>query len=57
MKATYDPDYGIRRAIALLAAAAVLLVTAGVLIGWMWVTGIGVWALIAAVLTEMLYRP
>lgn len=50
-------DSGVRRTIAALAVAAVVLVTAGFVLEMVWLFGIGAWFLITAGLLEMIYRP
>jgi hypothetical protein len=51
------PVRDLRRIEYALFLAAVALVTAGVLKDMLWLLGIGAWALIAAALIEMIYRP
>lgn len=52
-----DLGRGLRRIEYALALAAVVLAAAGALSGTLWLLGIGAWALIAAALIEMIYRP
>lgn len=56
MKGT-EGDRGIRRMIYALTLAAATLAAAGGLTNAIWLIGVGVWALIAAFLIEMIYRP
>lgn len=44
-------------AVPVLGGVAVLLVAAGAAAGAVWLVGAGVWALIAAVATKLVYRP
>ncbi|MDJ0463831.1 hypothetical protein [Streptomyces sp. H27-C3] len=55
MKST--PESGMRRIVIALTLSAVALVAAGGLTDRMWLLGLGVWALIAAFMIEMIYRP
>ncbi|MEV4192993.1 hypothetical protein [Streptomyces toxytricini] len=51
------PDRRMRlRVIALVLCGAVT-ITVGAVSEWWWLLGIGVWAVIAAFLTELIYRP
>ncbi|WP_167367951.1 hypothetical protein [Streptomyces agglomeratus] len=54
---TATPDRGMRRIVVGLALSAVALAVAGGLADWLWLMGIGAWALIAAFLIELIYRP
>ncbi|MEU9086602.1 hypothetical protein [Streptomyces sp. NPDC048357] len=49
-------DRAIRRTVLALAAAGLALVTTGAAIDALWLLGIGVWALIAAMVIELVYR-
>lgn len=51
------PDRGIRRTVRTLAASGVTLVAAGAVLDAMWLLGIGVWGVIAALGIEIVYRP
>lgn len=51
------PTQDLRRIKYALFLAAVVLVTAGGLTDTLWLLGIGAWALIAAGLIDMIYRP
>lgn len=46
-----------RRIVAALLLLALALVTASAFTDWLWLIGLGAWALIAAFLIEMIYRP
>ncbi|GBP99026.1 hypothetical protein SSP531S_04210 [Streptomyces spongiicola] len=54
---TRPPDRGMCTAVPVLGGVAVLLVAAGAAAGAVWLVGAGVWALIAAVATKLVYRP
>ena len=51
------PERQMRRWIIALTICAAALVAAGAAAGWWWLLGTGVWALIAAFLLEIIYRP
>ncbi|MFJ3635091.1 hypothetical protein [Streptomyces sp. NPDC090112] len=51
------PDRGIRRTVRTLAASGVTLVAVGAVLDAMWLLGIGVWGVIAALGIEIVYRP
>ncbi|MFJ3974214.1 hypothetical protein [Streptomyces sp. NPDC090021] len=51
------PDRGIRRTVVALGAAGLTVITAGAVLDALWLLGIGVWGLIAAMLIELVYRP
>ncbi|WP_327686118.1 hypothetical protein [Streptomyces sp. NBC_00467] len=53
----WSPDRGIRRTTLTLGAAAVVLIGVGAAADTMWLLGIGVWAVIAATMIELVYRP
>ncbi|MFJ2477248.1 hypothetical protein ACIOWI_30450 [Streptomyces sp. NPDC087659] len=57
MASDWPPDRGIRRLTLALAGAAAVLVTSGALLELMWLLGIGVWAVMAALGIELIYRP
>ncbi|MEI5034951.1 hypothetical protein RB201_26575 [Streptomyces sp. S1A(2023)] len=46
-----------RRAVHAMVLIAVALIALGASTGTWWVLGVGVWVLIAAFLTELIYRP
>ncbi|MDQ0794246.1 hypothetical protein [Streptomyces sp. B1I3] len=54
---SHAPGCGMRRAEHALLLVMVVLGTAGVLIESIWLLGLAAWALIAAGLIEMVYRP
>lgn len=51
------PDRGIRRAILALGAAGLTVIATGALLEALWLLGLGVWAVIAAMMIELVYRP
>ncbi|MFD3775399.1 hypothetical protein, partial [Streptomyces sp. NPDC058612] len=51
------PDRGIRRATLALGAAGVTVIAAGAVLEALWLLGIGVWAIITAMMIELVYRP
>ncbi|WP_329097303.1 hypothetical protein [Streptomyces sp. NBC_01439] len=51
------PDCGIRRAILALGAAGLTVIATGALLEALWLLGLGVWAVIAAMMIELVYRP
>ncbi|MFB6559125.1 MULTISPECIES: hypothetical protein [unclassified Streptomyces] len=51
------PDRGVRRTVLVLAAAGLTLIAAGAALDALWLLGIGVWGVIAAMLIELVYRP
>ncbi|MCX4695420.1 hypothetical protein [Streptomyces sp. NBC_01408] len=51
------PDRGIRRVILALGAAGLTVIVAGALLEALWLLGIGVWAVITAMMIELVYRP
>lgn len=54
---SHAPGCGMRRVEHALLLVTVVLATAGVLIESIWLLGLAAWALIAAGLIEMVYRP
>ncbi|MFJ2598730.1 hypothetical protein [Streptomyces erythrochromogenes] len=50
-------DRGIRRTVLALAAAGVTVIAAGAVLDALWLLGIGVWSVIAAMVIELVYRP
>ncbi|MBJ6635265.1 hypothetical protein ACFWJE_12710 [Streptomyces griseoincarnatus] len=50
-------EWGMRSRIVGLTSASVVLIAGGALADSMWLIGVGAWALIAAGLLEMIYRP
>ncbi|MCX4807724.1 hypothetical protein ACFWWM_12495 [Streptomyces sp. NPDC058682] len=51
------PDRAKRRTLLALAAAGLTLIAAGAALDALWLLGIGVWGVIAAMLIELVYRP
>ncbi|GGP81675.1 MULTISPECIES: hypothetical protein [Streptomyces] len=51
------PDRGIRRTVHALGAAGLTVIAAGAVLEAMWLLGIGVWGVIAAMGIELVYRP
>ncbi|MFJ6479738.1 MULTISPECIES: hypothetical protein [unclassified Streptomyces] len=51
------PDRTVRRAVLVLAAAGLTLIATGAALDALWLLGIGVWAVIAAIVIELVYRP
>ncbi len=57
MSSEWGPDRGVRRGVVAVGAAGVVLIAAGAVVDVFWVVGIGVWAMIGAIVTELVYRP
>ncbi|MCY0922678.1 MULTISPECIES: hypothetical protein [unclassified Streptomyces] len=51
------PDRGIRRAILAIGTAGVTVIATGAVLEALWLLGIGVWAVITAMMIELVYRP
>ncbi|MEU4120876.1 hypothetical protein [Streptomyces virginiae] len=51
------PDRRIRRAILALGAAGLTVIATGALLEALWLLGLGVWAVITAMVIELVYRP
>ncbi|MFD7911916.1 MULTISPECIES: hypothetical protein [unclassified Streptomyces] len=51
------PDRGIRRTVLALGAAGLTVIAAGAALDALWLLGIGVWGVIAAMVIELVYRP
>ncbi|MFI8387584.1 hypothetical protein [Streptomyces sp. NPDC085540] len=51
------PDRGVRRTVLALGAAGLAGIAAGAVLDALWLLGIGVWGVIAAMLIELVYRP
>ncbi|MEU4120692.1 hypothetical protein [Streptomyces virginiae] len=51
------PDRGIRRTVYALGAAGLTVIAAGAALEAMWLLGIGVWGVIAAMGIELVHRP
>ncbi|MYR09404.1 hypothetical protein GTY62_02035 [Streptomyces sp. SID724] len=57
MRDTWGPDRGVLVAVRVSGLAGLAAITAGALTSTMWFVGVGVWAMIVAFLTELVYRP
>ncbi|MCX4776232.1 hypothetical protein [Streptomyces sp. NBC_01264] len=57
MTIDWSPDRGIHRTVLALGAGGLVVVTTGAALDVMWLLGIGVWGLIAAMVIELVYRP
>ncbi|MET9610025.1 hypothetical protein ABZZ17_33980 [Streptomyces sp. NPDC006512] len=57
MTINWLPDRGIRRAILATGAAGVTVIATGAVLEALWLLGIGVWAVITAMMIELVYRP
>ncbi|MFJ3939765.1 hypothetical protein ACIPYR_20300 [Streptomyces parvus] len=57
MRDTWGPDRGVLVAVRVSGLIGLAAITAGALSSTMWIVGVGVWAMIAAFLTELVYRP
>ncbi|MEV6399080.1 hypothetical protein AB0M39_30585 [Streptomyces sp. NPDC051907] len=57
MTVTWGPDRGVRRTTLALAAAGPALIAPGLIVGSWWLIGAGVWAVIVAIVIELVYRP
>lgn len=51
------PDRGVRRTVLALGAAGLTVIAAGAVLDALWLLGIGVWGVIAAMLIELVYQP
>ncbi|WP_405982399.1 hypothetical protein [Streptomyces sp. NBC_00158] len=51
------PDRGIRRTVLALGTAGLTVIAIGAVLDALWLLGIGVWGVIAAMLIELVYRP
>ncbi|MFF4389863.1 hypothetical protein ACFY0G_24220 [Streptomyces sp. NPDC001552] len=51
------PDCGVRRTVLALGAAGLTVIAAGAVLDALWLLGIGVWGVIAAMVIELVYRP
>ncbi|MFE5698491.1 hypothetical protein ACFQ8K_38540, partial [Streptomyces erythrochromogenes] len=51
------PDRGIRRTVRALGAAGLTVIATGAALEAMWLLGLGVWGIIAAMGIEIVYRP
>ncbi|MEJ8642048.1 hypothetical protein WKI68_12335 [Streptomyces sp. MS1.HAVA.3] len=57
MTISWRPDRGIRRTVLALGAAGLAVIASGALLEALWLLGLGVWAVIAAMVIELVYRP
>ncbi|WP_328929294.1 hypothetical protein OG429_35160 [Streptomyces sp. NBC_00190] len=57
MTATWGPDRAVRRTMLALGAAGLALIAVGAILDALWLLGIGAWAVIGAMLIELVYRP
>ncbi|WP_162688391.1 MULTISPECIES: hypothetical protein [unclassified Streptomyces] len=57
MTIDWRPDRGIRRTVLVLGAAGLTLIATGAVLDVLWLLGIGVWGVIAAMMVELVYRP
>ncbi|MFI5743490.1 hypothetical protein ACIA9I_34610 [Streptomyces anulatus] len=57
MRDTSGPDRGVLVAVRVSGFVGLASIAAGALSSTMWIVGVGVWAMIAAFLTELVYRP
>ncbi|MFF2014167.1 hypothetical protein ACFVWY_34600 [Streptomyces sp. NPDC058195] len=57
MTTDWFPDRGMRRNVRALGAAGLTVIAVGALLETQWLLGIGVWALIIAILIDLIYRP
>ncbi|MER5417171.1 hypothetical protein [Streptomyces virginiae] len=51
------PDRAIRRTVLALTAAGLILIATGAVLDALWLLGIGVWGVIAAIVIELVYQP
>ncbi|MER5611267.1 hypothetical protein [Streptomyces sp. NPDC002215] len=57
MTTDWFPDRGMRRNVLALGTAGLTVIVVGALLETQWLLGIGVWALIIAMMIELIYRP
>ncbi|MFJ7587466.1 hypothetical protein ACIQZO_08700 [Streptomyces sp. NPDC097617] len=57
MTAMWGPDRHVRRTMLALGTAGLALICVGTILDALWLLGIGVWAVIVAMLIELVYRP
>ncbi|WP_405527398.1 hypothetical protein OG592_06645 [Streptomyces avidinii] len=57
MTISWCPDRAVRRTVLALGAAGLTVIAAGAILDALWLLGIGVWAVIAAMVIELVYRP
>ncbi|MYV74745.1 hypothetical protein GT352_12510 [Streptomyces sp. SID1046] len=54
---SWRPDRAVRRTVLVLGAAGLTVIATGAILDALWLLGIGVWAVIAAMVIELVYRP
>ncbi|MET9888477.1 hypothetical protein ABZZ20_36265 [Streptomyces sp. NPDC006430] len=54
---SWRPDRGIRQTVLALGAAGLTVIASGALLDALWLLAVGVWAVIAAMVIELVYRP
>ncbi|MGW2582250.1 hypothetical protein ACWCYZ_13075 [Streptomyces virginiae] len=57
MTIDWRPDREIRRTVLALGVAGLTLIATGAVLDALWLLGIGVWGVIAAMVVELVYRP
>ncbi|MFJ3519682.1 hypothetical protein ACWGF3_08345 [Streptomyces xanthophaeus] len=57
MTISWRPDRAVRRTVLALGAAGLTVIATGAILDALWLLGIGVWAVIAAMVIELVYRP
>ncbi|MFF3785683.1 hypothetical protein [Streptomyces sp. NPDC001933] len=57
MTTDWFPDPGMRRNVLALGTAGLTVIAVGALLEALWLLGIGVWALIIAMMIDLIYRP
>ncbi|MFE7107989.1 hypothetical protein ACFU9W_17060 [Streptomyces sp. NPDC057600] len=57
MTTDWFPDRGMRRNVLALGTAGLTVIAVGALLEALWLLGIGVWALIIAMMIDLIYRP
>ncbi|MGE7385210.1 hypothetical protein ACQKM2_06920 [Streptomyces sp. NPDC004126] len=51
------PDHEVRRTVLVLGAAGLTAIATGAVLDALWLLGIGVWSVIAAMVIELVYQP
>ncbi|GHI85954.1 hypothetical protein Sxan_33180 [Streptomyces xanthophaeus] len=54
---SWRPDRAVRRTVLALGAAGLTVIATGAILDALWLLGIGVWVVIAAMVIELVYRP
>ncbi|WP_157853153.1 hypothetical protein [Streptomyces xanthophaeus] len=57
MTISWRPDRAVRRTVLALGAAGLTVIATGAILDALWLLGIGVWVVIAAMVIELVYRP